>query len=155
MPSNTETFQGGHSCYYHSGSLVVGTCDICGKNLCRECFDETQGICPQCVTDVFKEKRRERIKNLVIDGIFTVLIFLSIMLNSLLLDVSYIPVYVFVFSVLISGWLTINRFRRWRQTEVISISIIGIFIKLMISLPVGVFTPVILVYDIVLLLMGR
>ncbi|MDR3293572.1 MAG: hypothetical protein LBT20_05670 [Clostridiales bacterium] len=54
----------GHTCYYHRNASPVGKCEICGRNLCRECFDKRSGVCENCVADYRTEKNLEARKDI-------------------------------------------------------------------------------------------
>ena len=51
----------GHACcYYHPERNPVGTCSECGKNLCKECFDQYEGICKDCASDIVEQYAEEK-----------------------------------------------------------------------------------------------
>lgn len=50
-------------CFYHSDREAVGTCQTCGKSLCRECAEKyTPLSCDDCHREMIARSRNEREK---------------------------------------------------------------------------------------------
>ena len=141
-----------YACYYHSGEAVVGACTICGKNLCRECFDLTKGVCGDCAHEYLQAKRNKGLKNSIKDIVY---ILIGGIIGGLLVayNVTGIGVgggfIVFMGCTSVAGWRFINRVTKRDEKIIVSWSIIGIILKFMLSYAIGMFVaPFLLIWDI-------
>lgn len=72
-----------NNCYYHQNEEAVGQCQICGKYLCRDCFNLTQGhICYDCAQEINNKNK----KNLLINAIITLIIVAAWVVALIMMD---------------------------------------------------------------------
>ncbi len=97
-------------CYYHNEREVVGKCKTCGKELCQECYDLTNGrACYACADNAKRDAKKNIIKNIVLFSITAVvLIFVVLVLGAKVIDneiIQYVAIGVGIAGLFIPGWI--------------------------------------------------
>ena len=155
MPEQSQQaayYRSAPTCYYHPGFAPVGSCRQCGKNLCRTCFDQTQGVCHECRAANAQAHKSRRKTDALIDVIVAA-VALS-MIGSLVMYIVLIggvqseefgqrilqAILIYLIAGTIIGWRAINRWTHRDEKIVITWSIIGVILKLFAAYFVGAFT---------------
>lgn len=93
------------NCFYHEEEEFCGSCNICGRHLCRSCFDLTVGhICIDCVKINLETTKQQSVANIIkifvgiiVSFIISYFIFWETdKLLFVVLGLSFIPNYLFL-----------------------------------------------------------
>lgn len=100
-----------NNCYYHQNQEAVGQCQSCGKFICLDCFNLTQGhICYDCAQQMNSKYK----KNLLINLIITLIIVAAWIVAIVLMDKPDMEVYSYLII------LVVGVVPAWRMLSVVT-----------------------------------
>ena len=153
-------------CYYHEKKEAVGTCQGCGKSLCKICIDQNEsGLCESCENKrikteeerVLNEKKelqnraqnnvvatKKQLKKTIIKSVIFGII--GIFIGSDTGNIGNIILFFYLFAALPWGWSFVKNAidtGEWAFMAVLTNSIwlfiFGIFLKFVLACLIGIF----------------
>ena len=138
------------NCYNHTDIQYVGTCTDCGKGLCVDCIDKyTIPICDTCNIQRLKAEKATIIKDWIITFIIACIGTYFIYKNKGEKDFSIFFIFYICIGVRYAWKLLTNIASKWVLTMSFGAWVIYYFMKLLLSVLIGIFiVPIQILLDI-------
>ncbi|MCR4897665.1 MAG: hypothetical protein K5892_00410 [Acholeplasmatales bacterium] len=142
------------SCYYHTDREPIGTCPICNKQLCKDCFELTVGhICFDCSMAMHSEAK----KNLIVTCIIAILSIIAFFVGVILMNkgdnMLWVGGLIYLIACIVPAW----RFLGWLANKMFGpreyfgyMILIAFIIKLILAIFISLVVP--FVYIILLII---